>query len=340
MKKEKFNNYDVFHSFLVENADYEGYFELPVIKTSNLMPEKLMPFSKAMTANKKCGFLIRIFLKACRLDSVFHKHRDGHRADAAGNGSDRAGNARGGFKVHISAELAFLVSVHTDVDNDRAFFYHIACDEFCLADRGNQNVRPACDLREIFRFGVADGDRSVSVEKEHCLRLSDYVASADDDALLALGADAGLLYKLHHAGRSAGKEVKIPDHDLADVCRGECVHIFFFADGVDDLLLVNVRGERKLNEYSVDLVRAVKMIDELQKLRLGHGLGKGVFLRIYVARLAGLFLVVDIHARRRVISGEYYRETRPYALLSEGERLFCHFLLYPCRNFFSVQYLH
>ena len=61
MKKEKFNNYDVFHSFLVENADYEGYFELPVIKTSNLMPEKLVPFSKAMTANKKCGFLIRIF---------------------------------------------------------------------------------------------------------------------------------------------------------------------------------------------------------------------------------------------------------------------------------------
>lgn len=26
------NNYDVFHSFLVKNADYEGYFELPVIK--------------------------------------------------------------------------------------------------------------------------------------------------------------------------------------------------------------------------------------------------------------------------------------------------------------------
>ena len=27
MQNEKFNNYDVFHSFLVENADYEGYFE-------------------------------------------------------------------------------------------------------------------------------------------------------------------------------------------------------------------------------------------------------------------------------------------------------------------------
>ena len=35
MTNEKFNNdYDVFHSYLVEDADYEGYIELPKIKTS------------------------------------------------------------------------------------------------------------------------------------------------------------------------------------------------------------------------------------------------------------------------------------------------------------------
>lgn len=43
------NNYDVFHSYLVEDADYEGYIELPKIKTSNLIPKKLVPFSKAMS---------------------------------------------------------------------------------------------------------------------------------------------------------------------------------------------------------------------------------------------------------------------------------------------------
>lgn len=42
------NNYDVFHSFLVENADYDGYFELPQIKTSNQLPDKVITFSKAM----------------------------------------------------------------------------------------------------------------------------------------------------------------------------------------------------------------------------------------------------------------------------------------------------
>ena len=47
MKKTK-NCFGGFRSFLVENADYDGHFELPVIKTSNLILRKLVPFSKAM----------------------------------------------------------------------------------------------------------------------------------------------------------------------------------------------------------------------------------------------------------------------------------------------------
>ena len=43
------NNYDVFHAFLVEKADYDGYYELPVIRTSNQLPDKVITFSKAMS---------------------------------------------------------------------------------------------------------------------------------------------------------------------------------------------------------------------------------------------------------------------------------------------------
>lgn len=42
------NNYDVFHSFLVEKADYNGYFELPKIRTSSQLPDRVITFSKAM----------------------------------------------------------------------------------------------------------------------------------------------------------------------------------------------------------------------------------------------------------------------------------------------------
>ena len=50
MTNEKLNTGDVFRSFLVENADYDGDFELPKIKTSSLIPEKTAPFSKAISA--------------------------------------------------------------------------------------------------------------------------------------------------------------------------------------------------------------------------------------------------------------------------------------------------
>lgn len=49
MATKQFNNsYDAFRSFLVENSDYEGYIELPKIKTSSQLPDKVITFSKAL----------------------------------------------------------------------------------------------------------------------------------------------------------------------------------------------------------------------------------------------------------------------------------------------------
>lgn len=53
MTNEQFKTRDVFHAFLVENADYDGYIELPVVKTSNLLPDKVVTFSKAMSKTWK-----------------------------------------------------------------------------------------------------------------------------------------------------------------------------------------------------------------------------------------------------------------------------------------------
>lgn len=49
LEKEKLNNCsDVFRSFLVKNADYSGEIELPIIRTSVLIPNRVITFSKAM----------------------------------------------------------------------------------------------------------------------------------------------------------------------------------------------------------------------------------------------------------------------------------------------------
>lgn len=49
MNNEKFNRlYDVFNAFLVKNANYTGYIELPCLSTCDKIPNRLIPFSKAM----------------------------------------------------------------------------------------------------------------------------------------------------------------------------------------------------------------------------------------------------------------------------------------------------
>ena len=52
METVKFNKgYDVFHSQLVQDAKYDGYYELPKINTSSELPLKVIPFSTAISRN-------------------------------------------------------------------------------------------------------------------------------------------------------------------------------------------------------------------------------------------------------------------------------------------------
>lgn len=79
----------------------------------------------------------------CRGQSIFHKHSDGHRPYAAGDGSDGGCNRFNRFKVHIAAKLSVFVSVHTDIDDNSALFYHISGNKFGDSHSGNKNIRPA-----------------------------------------------------------------------------------------------------------------------------------------------------------------------------------------------------
>ena len=48
---------DVFRSFLVKNATYDGEYEIPKIHTSNLIPEKVMSLSKAISSKQYDCFI-------------------------------------------------------------------------------------------------------------------------------------------------------------------------------------------------------------------------------------------------------------------------------------------
>lgn len=51
-KKQQSASVDVFHAFLVENAEYAGIEEIPVVKTSKQLPEKVITFSKALKSQE------------------------------------------------------------------------------------------------------------------------------------------------------------------------------------------------------------------------------------------------------------------------------------------------
>ena len=49
---------DVFHAFMVRNADFDGNEEIPCVKTTSLIPRRLIPFSKAISEKDYSGFVV------------------------------------------------------------------------------------------------------------------------------------------------------------------------------------------------------------------------------------------------------------------------------------------
>lgn len=65
MNNKNFNMvYDVFHAFLVENADHDGVFEMPCIRTSKNIPNRVITFSKAMSKSWQDFDCWVVFLRA------------------------------------------------------------------------------------------------------------------------------------------------------------------------------------------------------------------------------------------------------------------------------------
>lgn len=48
---------DVYHAFLVGSANYDGELEIPYTCTSELLPNKLIPFSKITSTKDADGWL-------------------------------------------------------------------------------------------------------------------------------------------------------------------------------------------------------------------------------------------------------------------------------------------
>jgi len=184
---------------------------------------------------------------------------------------------------------------------------------------------------------VADGDRAVCVEKQHSLGLANDVGASHNHAFLACDLHTASLQQGHHARRRAGEKVVIADHDLTHVHRVEGIHVLAGINAENDLVFVQMSGQRKLTQNAVYLGIGVEAVHKLIQLLLCGAFGKLVGLRIEADLVAGTAFVAHVHARGGVRANDDHGKTGLYARLClKACALFLDFGTDLCRYCFSV----
>mmetsp|Transcript_15525 Transcript_15525/g.33698 ORF Transcript_15525/g.33698 Transcript_15525/m.33698 type:complete len:222 (-) Transcript_15525:405-1070(-) len=134
----------------------------------------------------------------------------------------------------------------------------------------NHNVRLSADLLSVGCPGVHHGDGGIAVLEQQGRWQAHDVGAAHHHGPLAGNGDLVALQQLNAALGCAGHEqgVAPPHGQAADVLGVEAVHILLDADGVQDGLLVDVLGQRQLDQDAVDLGVSVVPLDHLQHVLL------------------------------------------------------------------------
>ena len=145
---------------------------------------------------------------------------------------------------------------------------------------------------------------------------ADDVAAANDDTMLALGFDIVALEEGADALGSGGDESFLAEDHASDVYRGEAVNILVGRDGVDDLLLVDMLGQRELDDETVNLVVVVEEVDDLEQFGFVDIFGKTIDGREESDLGAGFLFVGDIGLAGAVVADEDGGEMRRTASVS------------------------
>ena len=124
------------------------------------------------------------------------------------------------------------------------------------------------------------------------------------------------------AERRAGYEAFLPDAQPPDIDDVEAVHILVRVDRGDHHLLVDMLGQRQLDEDAVHRRIGVEHADQRQQLVLRRRLGQAVGGADHARRLGRLALGTDIDLARRVLADDHHRQPRlaPRRRLESGDQ--------------------
>jgi hypothetical protein len=281
-------------------------------------------------------------------DGVGHEHGDGEWANPTGNGrvgasalerlgmdvSDDGGSAleEGCFTLGIAGEEAIEIftrgdAIDTNIDKCGATLDHFRSDEAGTANGGYEDIGLARDFFEVASLGVTYGDGGVVVEKEHGSGFADNVTAADDDGMLTSDGNMAALEDLNDTGRRAGRESGAACLEAPGVHGVKSVNILCWVNRVEQGFGVNLGGQRKLDEDTVNVVTGVESGDEVEHFSGGYGGGWRDEVAVDAKFGTGLHLAADVNLRGGDIAYEDRRETGTDALPGENADFFSNFLL-------------
>ena len=143
---------------------------------------------------------------------IDQQHRDGHWPHATRHGGDITGDFLGIGKIDIAAQFAVIVTIHTDIDDNRTWFDHVGSDDVAFAGSYHQDIGLAGMVAEIAGLGVTDSDSGACLQEQHRLRFANNIGRTDDDGVGATHRIGDLFQHFHHAIGGARAEQRLSGH--------------------------------------------------------------------------------------------------------------------------------
>ena len=116
---------------------------------------------------------------------------------------------------------------------------------------------------------MADGDSGIAVKEELGNREADYLAAADYDCPLPLDFHACLVEHTDDALRCARHGARLLLPERGDIERVEAVNVLVLGNCRNDLVLVDMVRQRKLDEYAVHGVIGIETGNDVKEFCLG-----------------------------------------------------------------------
>ena len=166
---------------------------------------------------------------------------------------------------------------------------------------------------------VANGDRGVRVQEQAGERPADQDRAADHHRLRALRLDPGVAEELHHALRRARHQARAALGEQSGASGGQPVDVLPRVDRGDHRVLVDLLGERQLDQDPVHLVVGVQLADQGEQLVLADRGLQLVVDRAHPHLLGLAALVGDVDLRGGVVADEHGGEARRPAAVRSCE---------------------